>query len=57
MATHKCIFSASANNQTRPWMEGKQTGFQQLHVYGGFSAVSSYDTLNAGPAKQLFRQK
>jgi hypothetical protein len=42
IAMDKCIFSVSANNQTRAWMARKQTGFQQLHVYGGFSTVSPY---------------
>jgi len=56
-AGHKCIFSASANNQSKGWMQHKQTGFQQLHVYRGFSEVCTHNTLNAGPAKQLFRQK
>jgi hypothetical protein len=42
LANHKYIFSASANNKNRGWIEGKQTGTQQLLVYKGFSAVSPY---------------
>jgi hypothetical protein len=42
VAPHKYIFSASANNQNRSWVKGKQTSAQPLLVHGGFSAVSPY---------------
>ena len=44
-ADRRYIYSASANNKTQSWMQGKQTGAKLIFVYGGFNAVSPYFTM------------